>query len=47
MVRVLVLLIPLTWLGLHLGGVRGIFWGRLATDLAAGSIGFAWVRKSI
>ncbi|NLI79200.1 MAG: MATE family efflux transporter [Candidatus Riflebacteria bacterium] len=44
-IRVLVLLLPLSFLGAWLGGIRGIFWGRLATDLAVGSIGLAWVTR--
>jgi len=42
-VRVLAFLIPLSVLGARLGGVRGVFFGRLATDLAVGSIGLVWV----
>jgi Na+-driven multidrug efflux pump len=45
-IRVLVLLIPLSYLGMYLGGVRGIFLGRLATDIMAGSIGLAWIRHT-
>ena len=45
-IRVLVFLIPLSFLGAHVGGVRGIFWGRLTTDLIAGSIGFIWVSRA-
>ncbi len=44
-VRVLAFLIPLSYLGARLGGVRGVFFGRLATDLAAGSIGLVWVSR--
>jgi len=43
--RVLVFLIPLSYLGAHFWGVHGVFWGRLATDLAVGSIGFVWVSR--
>jgi len=42
-IRVFVLLVPLSVLGMHLGGVKGIFWGRLITDLVAGTLGIAWV----
>jgi putative MATE family efflux protein len=42
-VRVLGFLIPLSFLGAHLGGVRGVFFGRLVTDLAVGTIGLVWV----
>jgi putative MATE family efflux protein len=45
-VRVLALLIPLSYLGAHIGGARGVFWGRLATDLAAGGIGLAWATRA-
>ncbi len=44
--RVAVLLIPLVYLGALWGGVQGIFWGRLAADLAAGGIGIHWVRRT-
>jgi len=43
-IRVLVLLIPLSYLGLYWGGIHGIFIGRLATDLLAGSLGLVWIR---
>ncbi|HBC87232.1 MAG TPA: hypothetical protein DCZ94_09780 [Lentisphaeria bacterium] len=45
-IRVLVLLIPLSYLGLYLGGVKGVFIGRLATDLLAGGIGLIWAYKA-
>jgi len=44
-IRVLVLLIPLSWLGGHLWGVLGVFVCRLATDLLAGILGFVWVYR--
>jgi len=44
--RVVGFLIPLSFLGARLGGVRGVFFGRLATDLAVGSIGLAWVSRT-
>ena len=44
-IRVLVLLIPLSCLGARFFGVRGVFIGRLITDLVVGCIGFAWVRR--
>jgi Na+-driven multidrug efflux pump len=43
---VLVLLIPLSWLGAHLAGVHGVFVGRLLTDILAGFFGFFWVRRA-
>lgn len=44
-IRVLGLLIPLSYLGAHLGGVRGVFMGRLATDIIVGSLGLVWVNR--
>jgi len=38
-VRLLVLLIPLSFLGMKIAGLTGMFWARLATDLLAGGIG--------
>lgn len=43
--RVLVFLIPLSCLGAHLFGLRGVFAGRLVTDLVVGGVGAAWVRR--
>lgn len=43
--RVLVLLIPLSMLGAYWGGIHGLFWSRLGTDLISGVIAIAWVRK--
>jgi len=45
-IRVLGLLIPLSYLGASLCGVRGVFLGRLATDIIVGSIGLVWVYRS-
>ncbi|MCY3018802.1 MAG: MATE family efflux transporter [Planctomycetota bacterium] len=42
-IRVLALLIPLSYVGAHCAGVRGVFAGRLITDIIAGSIGLVWV----
>jgi len=42
-IRVLVLLIPLSCLGAHFWGIIGVFSGRLATDFIGGIIGIAWV----
>lgn len=42
-IRVLGLLIPLSWMGARLFGMTGIFVGRLATDLLIGSLGMLWV----
>lgn len=46
-IRVLVLLIPLSWLGGHVFGLKGVFWGRLATDLTVGTIGLVWVSRML
>jgi Na+-driven multidrug efflux pump len=42
-IRVLGLLLPLSFLGSNYWGVAGIFTGRLITDLLSGSIGLIWV----
>lgn len=42
-IRVLVLLIPLSFLGTHLYEVKGLFAGRIATDFAAGIAALVWV----
>ena len=44
-IRVLVLLIPFSYLGAHYWGIVGLFSARLATDILAGSIGLIWVLK--
>ncbi len=44
-VRVVALLIPLSFLGNKLYGILGIFGGRLLTDIAAGCIGLLWVTR--
>jgi putative MATE family efflux protein len=46
-VRVLVFLIPLSYAGAHWFGVRGVFVGRLATDVIVGSIGLIWASHAI
>ncbi len=45
--RVLLLLIPLSWLGARLHGVQGVFLGRLVSDILAGSIGALWVHRKL
>ena len=45
--RVVVLLIPLTIAGSHFFKLEGIFWGRLATDILAGLIGIWWSGKML
>lgn len=44
-IRVLVFLIPLSCLGAHFFGVKGVFAGRLITDFVAGAIGLVWVYR--
>ena len=44
-IRILVLLIPLSYLGAHHFGVQGVFSARLITDLTAGAIGLLWLRR--
>ena len=46
-VRVIVLLIPLSCLGAHFYGVRGVFTGRLVTDVVVGVLGILWVRRIV
>jgi len=45
-IRVVGLLIPLSYLGARLFGLHGVFAGRLAADVLAGSIGLAWVFRT-
>lgn len=45
-VRVLILLAPLAYLFSTLMGVNGIFWGRVVTDVTAGTIGMLWVIRT-
>jgi len=46
-VRVLVVLIPLSYLGSYLGGVRGLFAARLVTDLACGTMACLWAWRAV
>ena len=46
-VRVLVLLIPFVSLGSYFGGLQGIFWGRLSTDVLAGMIAWGGVYRRL
>jgi len=46
-VRVVVLLIPLSFLGAHFWGVIGVFGGRLVTDIIVGFVGMAWVAYAL
>ena len=45
MIRVIVLMIPLTYFGAKLFGISGIFWGRLITDICSAIIGIIWTGK--
>lgn len=45
-VRIIVLLLPLSYLGAEVLGVNGVFWGRLLSDTAAGLIGILWVTQA-
>jgi putative MATE family efflux protein len=41
-IRIAVLLVPLSLAGSVLFGLEGIFWGRFATDILAGLVGIHW-----
>ncbi len=43
-IRVVGFLIPLSCLGAYCFGVRGVFVGRLTTDVVVGTLGMLWVR---
>ncbi len=45
--RVLVFLVPLSYLGAGLMGIRGIFAGRLVADIAAGVVGLFWAGRAM
>ena len=44
-IRVLVLLIPCSYVGAHFWGINGVFGGRLVTDITVGCIGLVWVSR--
>ncbi len=46
-VRVVILLIPLSIVGNVLFGIKGIFWGRFLTDITAGLVGIWWSGKEL
>lgn len=46
-IRVVILLIPLSITGSVLFGLKGIFWGRLLTDITAGLVGIWWSGKEL
>lgn len=41
-IRIVCLIIPLSYLGDAFFGLSGVFWGRVSTDILAGAIGFFW-----
>lgn len=43
--RILAVLLPLSWAGAHFFGIRGLFFGRLATDFIVGAAGLFWVHR--
>jgi putative MATE family efflux protein len=47
MIRILVLLIPLSWLGARFFGWHGMFAGRLITDVTVGTFGLMWVSRRL
>lgn len=46
-IRIIVLLIPLSYLGSKVIGLNGVFWGRLLSDLLAGTIGIIWLKRML
>jgi len=44
-VRIIILLIPLTIVGSLLFGLEGLFWGRVVSDLVAGVVGMIWSHR--
>jgi Na+-driven multidrug efflux pump len=46
-IRVLVFLIPCSYLGSHYWGITGVFGGRLVTDIAVGCVGLVWVSRTL
>ncbi|HPN31232.1 MAG TPA: MATE family efflux transporter [bacterium] len=47
MFRVIILLLPLSFAGNYFAGIKGIFAGRLITDLTAGAAGFVWITNML
>jgi len=45
--RVLVLLVPLSLLGVRVAGVHGLFVARLVTDLLCGALGLLWAAHAV
>jgi putative MATE family efflux protein len=46
-VRVVLFLIPCSYLGAHFWGITGLFAGRLTTDICVGTIGLVWVSRTL
>lgn len=46
-IRVLGLLIPLSYFGAHYWGITGVFAGRVVTDILVGFIGLVWVARTM
>ena len=46
-VRMLVLYLPLAWIGSRAFGVSGIFVGAAAANLLTGGLALAWVRSTV
>jgi putative MATE family efflux protein len=44
-VRIIVLLIPLTLIGSLWFGLEGVFWGRIISDLTSGAVGMLWTYR--
>jgi len=43
--RIVVLLVPLSYLGARLLGLPGLFWGRVVTDISAACLALLWSRS--
>jgi len=46
-IRIVALLLPLSFLGAHFWGPVGVFSGRLVTDVLVGVIGLVWVSRTL
>lgn len=46
-IRIVVLLIPLSFIGSRFMGLSGVFGGRLLSDILAGTIGIIWLKKML
>ena len=44
-IRTVILLVPLSMLGAHLWGIGGIFWGRVAADVASAAAALVWASR--